>query len=77
MAYYPTHVPYHHRSAFMGPDDDPLGELIAGCRALDMIVIARTDPHAIQDEAAAAHPEWVAVTPTVSRDGTGRPRTTG
>ncbi|MHB1318203.1 MAG: alpha-amylase family protein, partial [Anaerolineae bacterium] len=62
VAYYPTRVPYHHRSAFMGPEDDPLGELIAGCRALDMIVIARTDPHAIQDEAAAAHPEWVAAT---------------
>ncbi len=62
VAYYPTEVPYHHRSAFMGPEDDPLGELIAGCRALDMIVIARTDPHAIQDEAAAAHPEWVALT---------------
>lgn len=29
VAYYPTQVPYHHRSAFMVRDDDPLGELIA------------------------------------------------
>jgi hypothetical protein len=61
VAYYPTAVPFHHRSAFMAPEDDPFGELVAGCRALDMIVIARTDPHAIHDDAAGAHPEWVAV----------------
>ncbi|MFO7697024.1 MAG: beta-galactosidase trimerization domain-containing protein [Anaerolineae bacterium] len=68
VAYYPTQVPYHHRSTFMGPEEDPLGELIAGCRAQDMIVVARTDPHAIHDEAAVAHPEWVAV----GADGTPR-----
>ena len=68
VAYYPTQVPWHHRSAWMGEDDDPFGELVAGCRARDMIVIGRTDPHAILDDAAEAHPEWVAV------DAEGRPR---
>jgi len=61
VAYYPTRIPYHYRSAYMGAEEDPLGDLVAGCRALDMIILARTDPHAIHDDAAAAHPEWVAV----------------
>ncbi len=61
VAYYPTQVPWHHRSAWMGTDDDPFGELVAGCRAQDMIVLGRTDPHAILDDAAQAHPEWVVV----------------
>src|SRR2546423_15477541 len=40
---------------------DPFGELVEGCRKLGMVVVARTDPHSIRDDAAAAHPEWVAV----------------
>ena len=31
VAYYPTKVPLHHRSAWM-KDSDPFGELLAGCR---------------------------------------------
>lgn len=61
VAYYPTEVPWHHRSAWMRPGDDPFGELLAGCREMGMIALARTDPHAIGDGAAHAHPEWVAV----------------
>ena len=61
VAYYPTRIPFHHRSAWLG-DRDVLGELIAGCRKLGMVVIARTDPHATYDDAAAAHPEWIHVT---------------
>ena len=59
-AYYPTEIPYHHRTPWLG-DGDPLGDLIQGCRELDMTVIVRTDPHAIRQEAANAHPEWIAV----------------
>ncbi len=66
-AYYPTEIPYHHRSPWLG-DGDPLGDLIQGCRALDMTVIVRTDPHAMRQDAADAHPEWVAV------DAQGKPR---
>jgi hypothetical protein len=61
VAYYPTEVPLHHRSAWLGTSD-PFGTLVAGCRALGMQVIARTDPHAARDEVRAAHPDWIAVT---------------
>jgi hypothetical protein len=67
VAYYPTKIPLHHRSRWLG-DRDSFGELLAGCRKLGMVVIARTDPHAILDEAAKAHPEWVA------SDEQGKPR---
>ena len=60
VAYYPTEVPFHHRSAWLG-DRDVLGELISGCRKLGMSVLVRTDPHATYDDAKAAHPDWIAV----------------
>jgi hypothetical protein len=67
VAYYPTQVPFHHRSAWLG-DRDVFGELVAGCRKLGMVVIARTDPHATYDDVQAAHPDWIAV------DAKGTPR---
>jgi hypothetical protein len=60
VAYYPTKIPLHHRSEWLG-DTDPFGDLVAGCRKLGMVVIARTDPHATYDDVQAAHPDWVAV----------------
>ena len=60
VAYYPTTVPFHHRSAWL-KDLDPFGELVAGCRKLGMVVIARTDPHATYDDVQQAHPDWIAV----------------
>ena len=60
VAYYPTEIPFHHRSRWLD-DRDVLGELIRGCRQLGMVVIVRTDPHATYDDAAAAHPDWIAV----------------
>ncbi len=67
VAYYPTQIPFHHRSAWLG-DRDVLGDLVKGCRELGMVVVARTDPHATYDDAQAAHPDWIAV------DASGRPR---
>jgi hypothetical protein len=61
VAFYPTDVPYHHRSAWLG-NLDVFGELVAGCRKQGMVVIARTDPHATYDDAQAAHPDWIAAT---------------
>ena len=61
VAYYPTEVPLHHRSAWLG-ESDPFGTLVAGCRALGMNVLARTDPHAVREEVRKAHPDWIAVT---------------
>jgi hypothetical protein len=67
VAYYPTEIPLHHRSSWLGKGD-PFGDLVQGCREMGMSVLARTDPHAIHPEAAQAHPEWIAVTKE------GRPR---
>ena len=61
VAYYPTSVPFHHRSQWLG-NSDPFGELVAGCRKLGMVVVARTDPHATYDDVQAAHPDWIHVT---------------
>ena len=59
VAYYPSKIPYHYVTPFM-KDRDSFGELYEGCRKLGMVVIARTDPHAIHQDAFEAHPEWVA-----------------
>jgi hypothetical protein len=60
VAYYPTKIPLHHRSRWLG-NSDPFGELVAGCRKLSMNVIARTDPHATYQDVHDAHPDWIAV----------------
>jgi hypothetical protein len=62
VAYYPTEIPLHHRSAWLGASD-PFGTLVAGCRRMNMRVIARTDPHAVRDEVRTAHPDWISVGP--------------
>jgi len=61
VAFYPTKIPLHHRSQWMG-DSDPLGYLINGCRKMNMAVIVRTDPHAARQDVYDAHPDWIAVT---------------
>ncbi len=60
VAYYPTKLPLHHRSAWLG-DSDPFGYLVRGCRRMGMAVIGRTDPHATWDNVQQAHPDWIAV----------------
>ena len=60
VAYYPTEIPLHHRSDWLGKTD-PFGTLVAGCRDLKMNVVARTDPHAVRDDVRAAHPDWISV----------------
>ena len=60
VAYYPSKVPFHYVSKFIG-DSDPFLTLVEGARALGMHVMARVDPHAIHQDAADAHPEWIAV----------------
>ena len=67
IAYYPSKVPLHYVSRFIG-DSDPFGTLVEGARKLGMHVMARVDPHAIHQDAADAHPEWIAV------DEDGKPR---
>ena len=60
VAYYPTKIPMHHRSAWLG-DSDPFGYLVRGCRNMGMAVIARTDPHATWNNVFQTHPDWIAV----------------
>jgi hypothetical protein len=67
VAYYPTAIPLHHRSAWLG-DRDAFGELVAGCRDRGMTILARTDPHAVHRDVYEQHPDWIAV----DRDGTPR-----
>lgn len=66
IAYYPTQIPFHYRSKYLG-DVDLFGTVVESARALDMHVMARVDPHAIHADAATAHPEWLA------RDANGEP----
>ncbi|WEK06013.1 MAG: family 10 glycosylhydrolase [Candidatus Devosia phytovorans] len=60
MAFYPSKIEHHYVSKFLG-DTDPFGRLVDGARELGMHVMARVDPHAIHQDAADAHPEWVMV----------------
>jgi len=60
VAYYPTEVPFHHRSNWLG-DSDPFGYLVEGCRDMGMSVIARTDPHAAWNDLMEAHPDYIMV----------------
>ena len=68
VAFYPTEIPLHHRSDWLG-DSDPLGYLISECRKMNRTVILRTDPHAVRQNVYDAHPEYIAVT----ADGQKRP----
>lgn len=62
VAFYPTAIPLHHRSDFLG-NSDTLGYLVDGCKKLGMKIMLRTDPHAARQDVFDAHPDWIAVTP--------------
>lgn len=57
-AFYPTKVPFHYRSPFLG-SGDMFGELTEACKAMDIRVLARVDPHAGRADMLAAHPDWI------------------
>jgi hypothetical protein len=42
VAFYPTQIPFHYRSKWLG-DRDTFGDIASGCRKLGMNVVARTD----------------------------------
>lgn len=60
VAFYPTRIPFHYRSKWLG-NRDPFGDMVKGCRGLDMNVIARTDAHACHQDVYDAHPDWIMV----------------
>ena len=61
IAYYPTKVPLHHRSVYLG-DRDLLGEVVDLARSRGMAVMARVDPHAVHRDVVDQRPEWIART---------------
>lgn len=62
VAYYPTKIPFHYRSKWLG-DRDVFGELVNGARSIGLkYVIARTDPQAVHQEIHDARPEWLMAT---------------
>lgn len=61
VAFYPTDIPLHHRSDWLG-NSDPLGYLVKECRKMNRNIILRTDPHATRQDMYDAHPDYIAVT---------------
>jgi hypothetical protein len=70
MAFYPTQVPYHHRSKSLG-SRDVLGEMVAAGKKRGFRVISRMDCNLAYQEALDARPEWF----ERNRDGSPRPHT--
>jgi hypothetical protein len=60
VAFYPTEIPLHYRSRWLG-NMDTFGDIVAGCRKLGMNVVARTDSHACHQDVYDAHPDRIAV----------------
>ena len=57
VAFYPTQVPYHHRSQFLGTRD-LFGEMVAAVKRRGMRAVARMDCNWGYEDALKAHPEW-------------------
>ncbi|HEY5347818.1 MAG TPA: alpha-amylase family protein [Rhizomicrobium sp.] len=61
IAFYPSKLVLQYRAKYLD-DRDLFGEMVKGSRALGLNIIARVDPHALSEEAFAAHPDWAACT---------------
>ncbi len=57
VAFYPTEVPYHHRSEFLG-SRDLFGDMVAAAKKRGLRVVARMDCNLAYEDALKAHPEW-------------------
>jgi hypothetical protein len=57
LAFYPTAIPFHRRSQFLG-SRDLFGETVASARKHNLRVVARMDCNYAYEDAFAAHPEW-------------------
>jgi hypothetical protein len=58
VAFYPTKVPYHHRSRYLG-SRDLFGDFAKACKARNIRLVARMDCNYVYEDAAKAHPEWI------------------
>lgn len=70
VAFYPTQIPYHHRSQFLG-SRDLFGEMVAAMKSRGMRAVARMDCNLAYEDALKARPEWF----ERNRDGSPRPHT--
>ena len=61
VAFYPTKIPFHHRSQWLAGHESFYANLVEGCRKQNMLVVARTDPHATYPDVYEAHPDGIAV----------------
>ena len=57
LAFYPTQIPFHRRSQFLG-ERDLFGAAAAAAKKRGIRVIARLSPDLQWEEATRAHPEW-------------------
>ncbi len=68
VAFYPTQIPYHHRSEFLGTRD-LFGEMVTAMKRRGMRAVARMDCNLAYEDALKAHAEWF----ERNRDGSPRP----
>jgi hypothetical protein len=57
LAFYPTRVPYHHKSQYLG-DRDLFGDFARAAKSRGIRIVARMDCNYAWEEAWQAHPEW-------------------
>lgn len=57
VAFYPTQVPFHHRSEFLG-SRDLFGEMVLAAKKRNIQVVARMDCNYAYEEAFRARPAW-------------------
>lgn len=68
VAFYPTQVPFHHRSEFLATRD-LFGEMVAAMKRRQIRAVARMDCNLAYEDALRAHPEWF----ERNQDGSPRP----
>ena len=57
LAFYPTRIPYHHKSQYLG-DRDLFGDFTKAAKSRGIRVVARLDCNYAWEEAWKAHPDW-------------------
>jgi len=60
IAYYPTRIPGHWRSRWLG-DRDLFGEFVAAAKGLCLHVLGRMDCAGVHRDFAYSHPDWLMV----------------
>lgn len=60
IAYYPSRLPLHFRSPYLG-DRDLFGEIVREARARDLVVVARMDSNRADERFYNEHPDWFCV----------------